>query len=51
MQVESEEEKNQENCVDWVSQRFYFFGIVDQKIGVGRSSLAHGKRQSSYFRE
>ena len=28
---------------------FTFFGIVDQKIGVGEPSIAYEKHQSSFF--
>ena len=30
---------------------YAFFGVVDPKIGVGKLSIAHNKRQSSYFKE
>ena len=30
---------------------FTFFGIVDPKVAVGGSSIAHEKCQSSYFKE
>ena len=51
MQVECEEEKIRKLVLFEYLNDFTFFAIVDPKIGVGRSSTAHEKRQSSHFRE
>ena len=51
MQVESEEEKVRKIVMIQYLNDFTFFGIVDPKIAVGGSSIAHEKRKSSYFRE
>ena len=48
-------EKDDEKCVkiEVIENRHQhsFFGIVDTQIGAGELSIAHNKRQSSYFRE
>ena len=48
-------EKDEEKCVkiEVIGNRHChsFFGIVDTRIGAGELSIAHIKRQLSYFRE
>ena len=51
MQVASEEEKVRKIVMIQYLNDFTFFGIVDPKIAVGGLSIAHEKRQSSFFRE
>ena len=49
IQLEKDEEKMSE--IEVIEKRHHhaFFGIVDQKIGVGEPLIAYEKHQSSFF--